>query len=72
VPVEVAFFGDSGVAWTSREQPAALGGTRGGLASAGVAFRVNLRVAVAEFDISRPFQRPGQGWVFGFNMIPGW
>ena len=41
--------------------------------SAGVAFRVNLfGFAVGEFDVIRPFQRPGQGWKFGFNLMPGW
>jgi Tol biopolymer transport system component len=73
VPVEVALFADGGTAWNNGERPEVLGGARGGVASAGVAFRVNLfGFAVGEFDFARPFQRPGRGWIFGFNLMPGW
>jgi len=72
VPVEVAVFTDGGVAWDQNEKPAFFGGTRKGVGSAGVAFRVNFfGFAVGEFDFSRPFQRPGAGWVFQFNLAPG-
>ena len=72
VPVEVALFSDGGVAWTSTDKPAVFGGSRGGVASAGVAFRVNLfGFAVGEFDFARPFQRPNRGWMFQFNLTPG-
>jgi len=72
VPVEVALFADGGVAWDRGDTPRLFGGTREGVASAGVAFRVNLMgFAVGEFDIIRPFQRPGQGWTFAFNLLPG-
>jgi outer membrane protein assembly factor BamA len=73
LPVEVAFFGDTGVAWSSHETPAVFGGTRDGVSSAGVAFRVNfMGFAVGEFDAVRPFDRPGRGWMFGFNLLQGW
>jgi WD40-like Beta Propeller Repeat len=73
VPVEVAFFADGGTAWNNGERPEVFGGSRQGVSSAGVAFRVNLfGFAVGEFDIIRPFQRPGKGWIFGFNLMPGW
>jgi Tol biopolymer transport system component len=73
VPVEVAFFADGGTAWNNGERPDIFGGSRGGVSSAGVAFRVNLfGFAVGEFDVTRPFQRPGRGWIFGFNLMPGW
>jgi Tol biopolymer transport system component len=73
VPVEVAFFADAGTAWNTGERPEIFGGGRGGVSSAGVAFRVNLfGFAVGEFDLARPFQRPGRGWIFGFNLMPGW
>jgi outer membrane protein assembly factor BamA len=73
VPVEVAFFADGGTAWNNGERPEVFGGGRGGVSSAGVAFRVNLfGFAVGEFDIARPLQRPGRGWQFGFNLMPGW
>jgi hypothetical protein len=71
VPIEVAFFADGGTAWSNGERP--FTGTRGGVSSAGVALRVNLfGFAVGEFDFARPFQRPGRGWIFGFNLMPGW
>jgi Tol biopolymer transport system component len=83
VPVEVALFADGGVAWNSLSQATAIGVTgsvtqpqafklSNGVSSAGVALRVNLfGFAVGEFDFARPFQRPGQGWVFQFNLAPG-
>ena len=72
VPIEVAFFGDAGVAWGSSERPSIAGGARDGVASAGVALRANLLgFAIGELDIARPFQRPGAGWVFQFNFGPG-
>ena len=73
VPVEVAFFADAGTAWNNGERPEVFGGSRGGVSSAGVALRVNIfGFAVGEFDVARPFQRPGRGWQFGFNLMPGW
>ncbi len=72
VPVEIAFFGDAGVAWTKSDRPTFWGGTRKPVSSAGVAFRVNaLGFAVFEFDAVHPFDRPGRGWVFQFNLTPG-
>jgi hypothetical protein len=72
VPMEVALFADSGVAWNRGERPSLLGGSRDGAASAGLTFRVNMfGVAVGELDFARPFQRPGRGWVFQFNLAPG-
>jgi Tol biopolymer transport system component len=72
VPVEVALFADGGVAWNRGESPSFLGGSRDGVASAGVALRVNLfGFAVGQFDFAHPFQRPGQGWLFQFNLSPG-
>ena len=73
IPVEVAFFADGGVAWDRNDKPSIFGGSRQPVASAGVAFRVNLLgFAVGEFDITRPFHRPGQrGWTFQFNLLPG-
>ena len=72
VPIEIALFGDGGVAWSRGEKPAVLGGSRPGIASAGIAARIGLGFAVAELDLTRPFQRPGGGWTVGFNLIPGW
>jgi Tol biopolymer transport system component len=73
VPVEVALFADTGVAWIRDQTPRVFGGEREGVASAGVALRVNiLGFMVGEFDFVRPFQRPRQGWMFAFNLLPGW
>jgi Tol biopolymer transport system component len=73
LPMEVALFADGGSAWTGDQKPSFLGGSRDGVASAGVALRVNLYgFAVGEFDFSRAFQRPTKGWIFGFNLMPGW
>ena len=72
VPVEVALFADGGVAWNRGQKPGLVGGSRNGIGSAGVAFRVNLLgYAVGQFDFARPFQRPGRGWLFQFNLSPG-
>ena len=72
LPIELALFADSGVAWNGREKPAIVGGSRRGITSAGLAVRMRLGFAVAEFDVTRPFQRSDQGMVFGFNLSPGW
>jgi outer membrane protein assembly factor BamA len=72
LPVELALFADGGVAWNRGEKPAIFGGSRDGVGSAGIAFRVNFfGFAVGEFDVARPFQRPSGGWVFQFNLSPG-
>jgi len=82
IPVEVAFFADGGVAWNSLKVPST--GTifgaeapnpfnlHDGVSSAGVTLRVNLLgFAIGQFDFSHPFQRAGRGWVFQFNLSPG-
>ena len=72
IPLEVALFADGGVAWNSGEKPALFGGSREGISSAGLALRANLfGYAVGQLDFSRPFQRPGSGWVIQFNLTPG-
>src|SRR5262245_48471194 len=72
IPIEVALFADGGVAWNRGQKPALFGGSRDGVSSAGVALRANLfGYAVGQLDFSRPFQRPGTGWVVRFNLSPG-
>jgi Tol biopolymer transport system component len=72
VPIEVAFFADAGVAWTSADDPRFFGGNREPVTSAGVTFRANLfGFAVAQVDFAHPFQRPGRGWIWGFSLTPG-
>jgi hypothetical protein len=37
-----------------------------------VSLRANLFGAIVmQFDVARPFQRRGAGWVFQFNVLPG-
>ncbi len=84
LPVEVALFADGGVAWNSLKAPieaslVTIGQDRrpfdlnDAVTSAGAALRVNLLgFAVGEFSFAHPFQRPGRGWIFQFNLSPGW
>jgi hypothetical protein len=84
VPVEVAFFADGGVAWNSLRAPSVAQTAldiaqrphpfdlQDGVASAGVTFRVNLfGYLIGQFDFAHPFQRAGRGWLFQFNLSPG-
>ena len=71
-PIELAFFGDAGVAWTSDIRPSFAGGTRDWARSVGAALRVNvLGYAVAEFDYVRPLDRNRKGWLWQFGLTPG-
>jgi len=73
VPLELAFFGDAGVAWNKGESPDGLGGSREWVSSAGVALRANLfGYMIAQIDFVKPFQRPQKGWIFQFSLTPGW
>ena len=72
VPVEVLGFFDSGVAWTRGDRPEFAGGTRSWVSSAGVGARVNaLGFVILEFNAARPLDRPGRGWLYVFNLRPG-
>jgi Tol biopolymer transport system component len=73
VPVEVAFFLDSGVTWNKGDKPSFFnGGTREPVSSGGISLRTNLMgFAVAQIDYARPFDRPGRGWIWGFSLTPG-
>ncbi len=76
-PLEMALFGDAGVAWRSDDEATAvdenaffLGGDRDPVFSAGVAFRTNLfNALVLEFDIVRAFDR--KKWITQFSFLPG-
>jgi len=73
VPVELMLFADSGLAWTQAERPIfATNGTRNWVTSVGGGARVNLMgFAIGEFNIVRPLDRPNHGWMFVFNLRPG-
>jgi Tol biopolymer transport system component len=73
LPVELLGFVDSGVAWTQGDGPAFMNnGTREFVTSAGFGARVNLfGFAIGEFNLVRPINRPQRGWMFVFNLRPG-
>jgi hypothetical protein len=72
IPVEIFAFGDAGIAWTANESPVFFDGPRKWVTSVGAGARVNVMgFAIAEFNAVRPLQRPQQGWMFVFNLRPG-
>jgi Tol biopolymer transport system component len=72
LPVEVALFTDAGVAWTSDVEPSFLGGDRDWVRSVGAGLRFNiLGYAIGEIDYVKPLDRPEQGWMWQFNLAPG-
>jgi hypothetical protein len=77
LPLEVSPFVDAGVAWNQDEAPI-LQFSRNSTArvpvfSTGLSARMNLFGAmVLEVYYAYPFQRPGKGAHFGFQLQPGW
>ena len=72
LPIEMAVFADSGVAWGQSTSVLYGGNAKEPVASAGIAMRANLfGFAVAEIDFVRPLDRPGRGWLWQFNLMPG-
>jgi outer membrane protein assembly factor BamA len=77
IPIELAAFADAGVAWDD-ERPADLSFVRSTpdrvpVFSTGLSARVNVAgILVLEIYRAYPFQRPGKGWHWGFNIAPGW
>jgi hypothetical protein len=70
-PLDVVFFADAGVMWTSDERPWFAGGSRRPVRSAGGAVRLNLFGLMAvEVAASRPFDRPNNGlrWQVGIRQ----
>ena len=77
LPVELSPFVDAGVAWTSSESPSLeFNRTSTGrvpVVSTGLSARFNLfGAAVLEAYYALPFQRPGRGAHWGFQLQPGW
>jgi outer membrane protein assembly factor BamA len=76
IPTELFFFGDAGVAWSKGQSPRlrfeSKTSERVPSVCMGVGARMLLSYIPLEFYYAKPFQRPGVGWVFGFNIIPGW
>ena len=72
VPVELFGFFDSGVAWSRGESLSVTRSADRWVSSAGVGARVNVfGYLVAEFNLAKPLNRPTQGWMFVFNLLPG-
>jgi Tol biopolymer transport system component len=72
LPIEMAVFADSGVAWGQNNSVFFGGSNKEPVTSVGAAMRVNLfGFAVGEIDFVRPLDRPGRGWLWQFNLMPG-
>jgi Tol biopolymer transport system component len=72
LPVELALFSDAGVAWGRTTRLSISGGDRKPVSSVGAAARINVfGFAVAEIDYVRPLDRPQRGWLWQFNLMPG-
>ena len=77
VPIELVAFTDAGVAWDN-ERPVDWTLKRSSedrvpLFSTGLSARMNiLGILILEAYYAYPWQRPGKGAHFGFNMAPGW
>jgi len=72
IPVELALFSDAGIAWGRSERAGFAEGDSEPVVSVGAAARINLfGFAVFEIDYVRPLDRPGRGWLWQFNLIPG-
>ena len=78
LPTEVSLFADGGVTWTEDDLPVwrfDSGSTpdRVPVFSTGVSTRMNFfGYTVIEIFYAKPWQRPGKGAHFGFQLIPGW
>jgi Tol biopolymer transport system component len=72
LPVEMALFSDAGIAWGRSQRVGFIEGDHEPVFSVGAAMRVNLLgFAVAEINYVRPLDRPGRGWLWQFNLMPG-
>jgi Tol biopolymer transport system component len=76
LPTEIYAFGDAGAAWTGDEDVTwefeTRTNTRVPVFSVGVGVRVLLSYIPIEFYAAKPFQRPDEDIVYGFNIAPGW
>ncbi|MBV8544140.1 MAG: BamA/TamA family outer membrane protein, partial [Acidobacteria bacterium] len=77
VPTELFGFVDAGGAWSSNQHLDVRfsrnnSTDRVPVVSAGAGVRLLLAYIPLEFYAAKPFQRPTQGWVTGFNIIAGW
>ena len=75
LPTEIFGFFDAGAAWTADDTPKLKWATRTDervpVASVGIGLRVLLSYIPIEVYAAKPFQRPDEQIVYGFNNIPG-
>lgn len=72
LPVELGVFADGGAAWTRDTSIHLSGPSQNFVKSWGALARVNVfGFAVAEIDYVRPLDRLGRGWMWQFNLRPG-
>jgi hypothetical protein len=72
LPVELFGFVDSGVAWGRGERIPLSNAAHKWVSSGGAGARVNVfGYLIAEFAMAKPFNRPARGWMFVFNLLPG-
>ncbi|MDQ3282011.1 MAG: BamA/TamA family outer membrane protein [Acidobacteriota bacterium] len=76
LPTEIYAFGDAGAAWTASDKVdwryATNTNDRVPVFSAGIGLRILLAYIPIEVFAAKPFQRPGEEVVYGFNITPGW
>jgi len=76
LPTEIFAFGDAGAAWSKGDdikfQWETQTDQRVPVFSAGFGLRILLSYIPIEVYAAKPFQRPDEDIVYGFNIIPGW
>jgi len=76
VPTELFAFADGGAAWHQGDKLKLKYATNSTehipVFSVGAGVRILLSYIPLEFYAAKPFQRPTEGIVYGFNIIPGW
>jgi hypothetical protein len=76
LPTEIFAFGDVGAAWSDDEPVDWRYETdtdaRVPVFSVGIGLRILLSYIPIEVYAAKPFQRPDEEVVYGFNIIPGW
>jgi Tol biopolymer transport system component len=76
LPTEIFAFADGGAAWSAGNQVDWTFQTntdaRVPVFSAGLGLRILLSYIPIEVYAAKPFQRPNEDIVYGFNIIPGW
>ncbi|HEX7152188.1 MAG TPA: BamA/TamA family outer membrane protein [Thermoanaerobaculia bacterium] len=76
LPTEAFAFADAGAAWISGDTPELTWETdtaaRVPVFSVGAGLRILLAYIPIEVYAAKPFQRPGEDVIYGFNIVPGW